>query len=60
MTCYTLGRRHIGTESEVTDKCANCHSEHDPAIVGHEQKPTTYQHHTSNARISWTHMMKKL
>lgn len=27
------------TKHHITDKCANSHSEHDPAIVRHEQQP---------------------
>ena len=44
MTGYTFSRRHLRGEAEIANEGANCYSEHDPTIVGHEEKPVVYQY----------------
>lgn len=43
MAGHTLGRWHICTEGEVANESAHSHGKHDPAVIGHEKKPTTCQ-----------------
>lgn len=39
MACHTLRRDHVRAEGQIANESSDSYSNHDPAVVGHEQEP---------------------
>ena len=48
-----FGGRQVRTEQQIANESSNCNSQHDPAVISHEEQPDTVSYKPSRSnRVS--------